>query len=148
VYGPATLRDRGTTWPGRPRCCQAPVLGGPALAIGAFSKNKRTVLAFSKAAPGIANYNHLRLATSSAVHQALASGQPAAATIAALPGELKSILQNGDNPHGPPPKITQVWEETQHDRSETAGPGTTGLAGSGSHAGARCVWQQLNVEHA
>src|SRR5215468_2697887 len=92
--------------------------------------------------------HHLRLATSSAVHQALASGQPAAATIAALPGELKSILQNGDNPHGPPPKITQVWEETQHDRSETAGPGTAGFAGSGSHAGARCVRQQLNVEHA
>src|SRR5262249_23758326 len=88
VYGPATLRDRGTRWPGRPRSCQAPVLGGPALAIGAFSKNNRTVLAFIKAAPGIANYNHLRLATSSAVHQALASGQPAAATIAALPGEL------------------------------------------------------------
>ena len=35
--------------------------------------------------PEIANANHLRLAISSAVHQALAIGQPAAATIAALP---------------------------------------------------------------
>ena len=62
--------------------------------------------------PEIANHNHLRLAISSAVRQALATGQPAAATIAALSGELKPVLQSGDNPHGPPPKITNMGGNT------------------------------------
>jgi multiple sugar transport system substrate-binding protein len=40
-------------------------------------------------------YNQLSLAISSTVHQALAAGRPAGPTIAALSGELNSILGNG-----------------------------------------------------
>jgi len=100
----------------------------------------------AKPLPEISNYDQLSLAIWSAIRQALATGQEAAATIAAPSGELKSIPRIGDDPcrHR---RVLKVEEEIQHDRSETAGPGNGGLAGSGPHAGARCVWQ-LIVEYA
>jgi multiple sugar transport system substrate-binding protein len=55
---------------------------------------KKAILA-AKPRPEIANYNQLSLAISSAVYQALVTGQPASAAIAALSGELNSILRNG-----------------------------------------------------
>jgi len=45
--------------------------------------------------PKVPDYNQLSLVISSTIHQALESGRPAGATIAALSGELNSVIRNG-----------------------------------------------------
>lgn len=107
VDGPASTPGPGDKAAGNFAVLPVPRRPGPPdQAFPLFALLTSAILA-AKPRPGIASCNHRRLAVSCSVHQALATGQPAAATIAALPGGLKPILQNGDNPHGPPPKITK-----------------------------------------